>query len=74
MGGGEPFLKTLTRTTLVAGALGIVFLLVLPRHAALASPARHVDIVGAGLFQRQPDELAATLDRGPVIELVAHRD
>src|SRR5207253_10553369 len=46
----------------------------LPIYAALASPARHVDIVGAGLFQRQPDEFAAALDRGPVIELVAHRD
>src|SRR2546427_13215935 len=34
---GEPFLKTLTRTTVVAGGLGIVFLLVLPRHASLAS-------------------------------------
>ena len=37
MGGGEPFLKTLTRTTVVAGALGVVFLLALPRHASLAS-------------------------------------
>ena len=37
MGGGEPFLKTLTRTTVVAGALGIVFLLALPRHASLFS-------------------------------------
>jgi hypothetical protein len=34
---GEPFLKTLTRTTLVAGGLGIVFLIVFPRHASLAS-------------------------------------
>ena len=34
---GEPFLKTLTRTTVVAGALGIVLLLVLPRHGSLAS-------------------------------------
>jgi len=39
MGGGEgePFLKTLTRTTVAAGALGIVFLLAFPRHASLAS-------------------------------------
>ncbi|HTD69502.1 MAG TPA: hypothetical protein VK647_03545 [Gemmatimonadales bacterium] len=35
--GGEPFLKTLTRTTVVAGALGIVFLLAFPRHASLVS-------------------------------------
>ena len=42
------------------------------RHAALAAPARHVDIVGAGLFQRQAHELAAPLDRRPVVELVAH--
>src|SRR2546426_8230968 len=34
---GEPFLKTLTRTTVVAGGLGIVLLLVLPRHGTLAS-------------------------------------
>ena len=32
--GGEPFLKTLTRTTVVAGALAIVFLLAFPRHAS----------------------------------------
>src|SRR5262245_9060334 len=42
------------------------------RHAALAA-ARHVDIVGAGLLQGQPHELAAALDRRPVVELVAHR-
>jgi len=33
---GEPFIKTLTRSALVAGALGIVLLLTLPRHASLA--------------------------------------
>ena len=33
----EPFLKTLTRTTVVAGALGIVLLLAVPRHATLLS-------------------------------------
>ena len=37
MGGGEPFLKTLTRTTVVAGALGIVLLLAFPRHASVFS-------------------------------------
>jgi hypothetical protein len=35
--GAEPFLKTLTRTTVVAGTLGIVFLLAFPRHASLFS-------------------------------------
>jgi hypothetical protein len=34
---GEPFLKTLTRATLVAGALGVVLLLFLPRHGSLGS-------------------------------------
>jgi len=34
---GEPFIKTLTRSTIVAGALGIVFLLAFPRHASLLS-------------------------------------
>jgi hypothetical protein len=34
---GEPFMKALTRTTLLAGALGLVFLVLLPRHASLAS-------------------------------------
>jgi ABC-type Co2+ transport system permease subunit len=34
---GEPFLKILTRATLVAGALGVVFLVLLPRHGSLAS-------------------------------------
>jgi len=32
----EPFIKTLTRSALVAGALGIVLLVALPRHASLA--------------------------------------
>lgn len=32
---GEPFIKTLTRSALVAAALGIVLLLALPRHASL---------------------------------------
>ena len=34
---GEPFSKTLTRTTLVAAVLGVVFLVLLPRHGSLAS-------------------------------------
>src|ERR1700756_3713323 len=41
-------------------------------NAALAGPARHVDVVGARLLQCEADELAAALDRRPVIELVAH--
>ena len=40
------------------------------RAAALASD---VDVVGTGLFEREPDELAATLDGRPIVELVAHR-
>src|SRR5712691_2880259 len=44
------------------------------RYAALASPARHVDVVGARLLQREADEFAAALDGRPVIELVAHGD
>jgi len=35
--GGEPFFKTLTRATVVAGALGIVLLVAFPRHASLFS-------------------------------------
>jgi hypothetical protein len=31
-----------------------------------------VDIVRAGILQREANELAAALDPGPVIELVAH--
>jgi len=34
---GEPFLKTLTRATLVAGVLGVVFFVLLPRHGSLGS-------------------------------------
>ena len=38
-----------------------------------ARPARDVDIRGARFFQRQPHEFTATLDFGPVIELIGHR-
>src|SRR5499427_2094225 len=41
-------------------------------NAALAGPTRHVDVVGARLLQCEADELAAPLDRRPVIELIAH--
>src|ERR1700737_1810542 len=41
-----------------------------PGHAALA--ARHIDIVGAGLFQREADIFTAALNARPVIEFVAH--
>ena len=43
------------------------------RHAGLAFAARDIDIVGAAFLQRQPDELAAPLDRRPVVKLVAHQ-
>src|SRR6202050_302456 len=42
------------------------------RHAAPARPARDIDVIGAGLFEREADEFAAALDAGPVIKLVAH--
>ncbi len=44
------------------------------RHAVLARPARDVDIVRAGFFEREAHEFAAALDVGPVIELIAHDD
>ena len=34
--------------------------------------ARDVDIVGAGLLEREPDEFAPPLDGRPVIQLVSH--
>jgi hypothetical protein len=34
---GEPFIKTLTRSTIVAGVLAVVLLVALPRHASLFS-------------------------------------
>jgi len=34
---GEPFLKTLSRSALVAGGLGVALLVLVPRHASLAS-------------------------------------
>src|SRR5205807_462986 len=42
--------------------------------AAPARLARQIDIVRAGLFQRQAHEFTATLDRRPIIELVAHEN
>ena len=42
------------------------------RHAAFAGTAGNVDVVGAGLFERQPDELAAALNGRPVVKLIAH--
>ena len=42
------------------------------RVPAVAAAARHVDVVGAALLQRQADELAAALDFRPVVKLVAH--
>ena len=40
--------------------------------AASRRLARHVDIGRAGSLERQADELAAALDRGPIVELVSH--
>src|SRR5215469_2755757 len=34
--------------------------------------ARHIDIVGAGIFQWQPNEFAAALDRRLIVKLVPH--
>src|SRR5262249_14862344 len=34
--------------------------------------ASHVDVVGGSLFERETNELAATLDARPVVELVLH--
>jgi hypothetical protein len=41
-------------------------------HHRIAVRPRHVDVVGAGIFQRQPHELATALDAGPVIQRVLH--
>ena len=35
--------------------------------------ARDIVIRRAGIFQRQPDELAATLNGRPIVQLIAHR-
>ena len=40
------------------------------RTAAFASD---VNVLGARLFKRKTDELATTLDRRPIVKLVAHR-
>ena len=41
-------------------------------HHRIAVHPRHVDVVGAGILQRQAHELAAALDAGPVIQRVLH--
>jgi len=41
-------------------------------HDHIAMDARHVRVARAGIFQRQPHELAAALDAGPVIQFVMH--
>jgi hypothetical protein len=43
------------------------------RGHALLWQTGDVHVVGAGFFERQPDEFASALNLGPVIELVAHR-
>jgi len=35
--------------------------------------AGDIDVIGAGLFKREPNEFAAALDLGPVVELITHR-
>jgi len=40
--------------------------------AALTRFTRHVDVWRAGIFQREPDELAAALQSVPVMEFVSH--
>src|SRR6202044_87346 len=42
------------------------------RHAAPARPARDVEVIGAGLFEREANEFAATLDARPVVKLITH--
>jgi hypothetical protein len=77
MGGGEPFLKTLTRTTVIAGALGLVLLLALPRHASLFSDFVDVFTVAFCFSFLAPyvDQLLLALpgirtDVGPVVRIV----
>ena len=41
-------------------------------HGGGELAARHIDIIGAGFFQRQTDEFAAPLDLRPVVKLVTH--
>src|SRR5262249_4537566 len=43
------------------------------RLDATLAAARHVDVIGAGLLEREPDELAATLNVRPIVGFVAHR-
>jgi hypothetical protein len=77
MCGGEPFLKTLTRTTVIAGALGLVLLLALPRHASLFSDFVDVFTVAFCFSFLAPyvDQLLLALpgirtDVGPVVRIV----
>jgi hypothetical protein len=41
-------------------------------HAGSTRLARDVDVIGAALFEREAHEFAASLDRGPVVKLIAH--
>ncbi|GAE50525.1 hypothetical protein XPU_2057 [Xanthomonas arboricola pv. pruni str. MAFF 311562] len=41
-------------------------------HHLIAFDTRHVGVVGAGVFQCEPDEFAAALQAGPVVELIVH--
>src|SRR5580704_11258920 len=42
------------------------------RNAAFAGPARDIDVIGASLLKREPDEFAAALNAWPIIKFVAH--
>jgi hypothetical protein len=41
-------------------------------HHRIAAVAGDVHVIGAGILQRQADELAAPLDAAPVVKLVGH--
>ncbi|MNV49268.1 hypothetical protein D3C71_1412160 [compost metagenome] len=41
-------------------------------HYRIAMDTRHIGVARAGILQRQPHELAAALDAGPVIQFVMH--
>src|SRR5580704_11272784 len=43
------------------------------RNATVTRSPRDIDVIGASLFECEPDEFAAALNGGPIIELVTHR-
>ncbi len=55
------------------GRTGDLFAIKQAYHLGFAARlSGDIDIVGAGLFQRQPDKFSASLDRRPVVEFVPH--